>query len=172
MLNRVLEHFSAGDLDEDALLQELYRQMFIVTYSILRDKYEAMDAVQESWIKILQKIDTLRDNDKLIRWAKVIASNTAFNLLKRKIAATHQSAQDDGKEPLSRDGVEDVVLCNMIFELIRQLDEKTRQILIYKFYYDMKDKEIAQKMSLPVGTVKARIHRGKERLRALLTSER
>lgn len=153
---------------QDALLMDVYKQMFIVTYSIMRNKSEAMDAVQESWVKILRKLDTLRDRDKLMQWAKVIATNTAYNMIKRKVAVSLCSSEEDGMVLASSEGVEDQVLRNIIFEEIAKLEEKTRQILTYKFYYDLKDKEIAERMDLPLGTVKARIHRGKEQLRAML----
>lgn len=154
--------------DQDALLMDVYKQMFIVTYAILRNKSEAMDAVQESWVKILRKLDTLRDRDKLIQWAKVIATNTAYNMIKRKVAVKLCSSDDDSVSLIETEGVEERVFRNIIFEAIGKLDDKTRQILTYKFYYDLKDKEIAERMELPLGTVKARIHRGKEQLRAML----
>ncbi|MEF3303592.1 RNA polymerase sigma factor [Paenibacillus sp. GYB003] len=154
---------------QDALLMDVYKQMFIVTYSIIRNKTEAMDAVQESWVKILRKLDTLRDRDKLIQWAKVIATNTAYNMIKRKVAVSLGDAEESGMPLIAAEGVEERVMRNIIFDEIRKLDEKTQQILTYKYYYDMKDKDIAEKMDLPLGTVKARIHRGKEQLRALLS---
>ncbi|WP_158289297.1 RNA polymerase sigma factor [Paenibacillus flagellatus] len=153
--------------EQEALLLDVYKQMFIVTYSIMRNKSEAMDAVQESWVKILRKLDTLRERDKLIQWAKVIATNTAYNMLKRKVAVS--LSEENGLSLVSSEGVEERVIRNIIFEEIGKLDDKTRHILTYKFVYDMKDKEIADKMELPLGTVKARIHRGKEQLRAMLT---
>lgn len=154
--------------EQDALLMDVYKQMFIVAYSIMRDKTEAMDAVQESWVKILRKLDTLRDRDKLIQWAKSIATNTAYNMLKRKAAMSLGAAEDSGIPLISAEGVEDKVMRKILFEEINKLDDKTRQILTYKYVHDMKDKEIAERMELALGTVKARIHRGKEQLRALL----
>ncbi|RED63888.1 RNA polymerase sigma factor [Cohnella lupini] len=50
-------------------------------------------------------------------------------------------------------------------DLLGQLDPVTRTLLLYKFYYGLKDAEIATALQLPVGTVKARIHRGKARLK-------
>lgn len=155
--------------EQDALLLELYRHMFMVAYSIMRNKNEAMDVVQESWLKILMKIDTLKDQDKLIQWAKAIAANTAFNLVRHKLKQARARMEEDAdREPLSAERVEDFVVQKILCEQIGKLDEKTRQIFIYKFYEDMKDKEIAERMQLPVGTVKARLHRGKEQLRSML----
>ncbi|RKN74219.1 RNA polymerase sigma factor [Paenibacillus ginsengarvi] len=165
----LLQTDSNSKEEQDALLMEVYKQMFIVTYSIIRNKSEAMDAVQESWVKILRKLDTLRERDKLIQWAKVIATNTAYNMIKRKVAVSLGDPEETGITLVAPEGVEERVMRNIIFEEMNKLDEKTKQILTYKYYYDMKDKDIAERMDLPIGTVKARIHRGKEQLRAMLS---
>jgi len=53
-----------------------------------------------------------------------------------------------------------------ISELLGAMDPATRTLMLYKFYYGFKDQEIADALSMPVGTVKARIHRAREKLRA------
>jgi RNA polymerase sigma-70 factor (ECF subfamily) len=50
-------------------------------------------------------------------------------------------------------------------ELLGRMDPVTRTLFLYKFYYGFKDDEIAAALHLPVGTVKARIHRSKARLK-------
>ena len=52
-------------------------------------------------------------------------------------------------------------------DLLGRLDPKERTLLLYKFYYGLKDAEIASALQMPVGTVKAQIHRSKARLNAL-----
>lgn len=168
MRMELLQAVSDCPEERDALLMDIYKQMFIVAYSIIRNQSEAMDAVQESWVKILRRIDTLRERDKLIQWAKAIAANTAYNMVKRKVVIS-LDAEKSSVRLVAPDGVEDQVVRNMLFEELNKLDDKTRQILTCKYVHDMKDKDIAEMMNLPVGTVKARIHRGKEQLKQLLS---
>lgn len=168
MWSDMMEKESMSRDEQDALLLDVYKQLFTVAYSIMRDKCDAMDVVQESWVKILRKLHTLRDRDKLIPWVKVIAANTAYNMVKRKVTVSLcHAAVDSCPFPL-QDGVEERVIRSISLEEIRKLDEKTKRIFIYKYFYDMKDKEIAERMKLPIGTVKARIHRGKAYLRNVL----
>lgn len=159
---------------QDDLLQELYNKMFIVAYSKVHNKSDALDIVQESWLKILQKIDSLKEKDKLIQWAKAIVTNTAINALKKKNVQNrvyiYKEQMDCAERSLEMD-IEDMFLRQAIYECISRLDEETKQMFIYKFYYSWRDQQIADRMGIPVGTVKARIHRGKERLRALLVKE-
>lgn len=154
---------------EDEVLSELYAQMLKVVRHKLWHKNDAGDVVQEAWVRILEKRATLRDKDKLIPWAKAIASNLASNAnrarrhernfaeLENEIAGAMFSSEAESMVELS--------------ELLGQLDPVTRTLLLYKFYYGLKDAEIASALSLPVGTVKARIHRSKARLRTQANDE-
>jgi RNA polymerase sigma-70 factor (ECF subfamily) len=164
------------DMDnQDKLLNELYAQMIVVAYSKVRNKSDALDIVQDSWLKILQKSDTLRDPQKLMQWARAIVSNTALNVLRQKSKRqTHPIHVED----LPQQGatietqIEERILQEAVYQSINQLDDETRTMLIRKFYYGWRNKRIAQSMGLPLGTVKARIHRAQIRLRILLDGYR
>jgi len=58
-----------------------------------------------------------------------------------------------------------------ISELLGQLEPAARTLFLYKYYYGLKDREIASAMSMPVGTVKAKIHRARERLKKARLAE-
>ena len=49
--------------------------------------------------------------------------------------------------------------------LLDTLHPRTRALLLYKFYYGYRDQEIAAAMQVPIGTIKARLHRTKRRLK-------
>lgn len=159
--------------DEDDLLNALYKHMFIVAYAKMKNRSDALDVVQEAWIKILQKLDTLKDPNKLIQWAKAIVANTAMNALKRKAVDAvplydeHMSIGDLGIDL----HVEEKLLKQTVYESLAMLDGETRTMMICKFYYEWKDQQIAEVVEMPVGTVKARIHRAKKLLREHLLAE-
>jgi RNA polymerase sigma-70 factor (ECF subfamily) len=161
--------------DQDKLLNGLYKQMIIVAYSKVRNKSDALDIVQDSWLKILQKSDTLRDPQKLMQWAKAIVSNTALNALRQKIKR-QTYPMDVNDLPLKgatvEAQIEDRVLQGALYRSINQLDNETRTMLIRKFYYGWRNQRIARSMGLPIGTVKARIHRAQIKLRVLLDGYR
>lgn len=159
--------------DEDELLNELYKHMFIVAYAKTRSKSDALDIVQESWIKILMKLDTLKDAEKLIQWAKVIVANTAINSVKRRSVSMVPLIDEQMRiGDLGADlHLEDKELKRAVYEGLSVLDEETRKIMICKFYFDWKDGQIAEVMEMPVGTVKAKIHRAKARLKIHLADE-
>ncbi|MBP3962226.1 RNA polymerase sigma factor [Paenibacillus lignilyticus] len=149
---------------EDKLL-ELYKEMIHVAYGKVHNKSDAQDAVQEAWVRMLTKQGTLRERSKLFSWAKVITSNIALNLNKK--AARMRPSNEMESICRSQDaGYRDEAAVMLeINELLDMLDPASRAMLLYKFYYGFKDAEIAAVMQVPVGTIKARIHRTKRYLR-------
>ncbi|QHW34961.1 RNA polymerase sigma factor [Paenibacillus rhizovicinus] len=146
---------------EDKLLQ-LYNEMIAVALSKVYNKSDALDAVQEAWVRILTHRESLREEDKFHSWAKVITANAARTINKqseRILPSGDRDLSDD--RPSSRDEREILL---EIRDLLESLDPRTSALLLYKFYYGYKDQEIAAAWNVPVGTIKARIHRTKRRL--------
>jgi RNA polymerase sigma-70 factor (ECF subfamily) len=154
---------------EDEVLHELYTQMLKVVRHKLWHKNDAGDVVQEAWVRILEKQSTLRHKEKLIPWAKAIASNLASNANR---ARRHERIYDNLENEIAETkSVFEPESMLELSDLLGQLDPVTRTLLLYKFYYGLKDAEIATALQLPVGTVKARIHRGKARLKTQVSEE-
>ncbi|CAG5091819.1 RNA polymerase, sigma-24 subunit, ECF subfamily [Thermobacillus xylanilyticus] len=156
----------AGILDpqKEAELVELYNQMIRVAYANVYNKSDALDVVQEAWVKMLAKRATLRESDKLAAWAKVITRNVAVNV--NRVAARTRTWDDADLMRAAgerADRAEELMM--EISELLGQLEPAARTLFLYKYYYGLKDQEIANAMSMPVGTVKAKIHRARERLK-------
>ena len=147
---------------------ELYRQMLAVAISKMKNRADALDVVQEAWLKIFIKRDSLRDPNKLAQWAKTIVSNTANTAIRRKMV--YQDILREQVETIYANVREAAIDRHMerqeLLHLIDRLEKDTRNMFLLKFYCGWKDEEIADALGLPVGTVKARIHRGKKQLRS------
>ena len=146
-------------------LRELYNQMIRVAYSKVYNKSDAQDAVQEAWVQILTKHHTLREQSKLNAWAKSITANVALNLNKKFKRQQQCGTCESGEAIRDSSAKTEADLMLEISELLGLLDAKSRTLLLFKFYYGFKDQEIADAMKMPVGTIKARIHRSKIRLK-------
>ena len=157
---------SVDQAKREADLIELYNQKIRVAYASVHNKSDAYDVVQEAWLKILVSRESLREENKLMAWAKAITRNVASNanrLAGRMLPYEEIDAETDGKAGSSRTEAEIML---EISELLGAMDPATRTLMLYKFYYGFKDQEIADALAVPVGTVKARIHRAREKLRA------
>ncbi|GIQ70318.1 RNA polymerase sigma factor [Xylanibacillus composti] len=150
-------------MNQSELLDRLYAQMIAVSYRIMGNKSDALDIVQESWLKIIQKYETLQDPDKLFHWASTIVRRTAVNEIRRReIRRKTEGRWVRLHMPLNQPD-------NMLKELEWQewmdaLDDETRRMFKYKYDLGLKDLEIAERLGMPTGTVKARLHRGKRQL--------
>ncbi|MBB6731150.1 RNA polymerase sigma factor [Cohnella zeiphila] len=160
---RDMEPSNRMEMDKDKL-DELYRQMIKVVRHKLICKNDVGDVVQEAWVRILEKIDTLRESDKLVPWAKTIAANLASNANRARRITYAYDGDENYEKALSP--IPDPELLTELSDLLGRLDPVTRTLLLYKFYYGFRDDEIAAALDMPVGTIKSRIHRGRERLKA------
>ncbi len=168
MKTRIPDH-SDGNTDQakrEADLIELYNQMIRVAYASVHNKSDAHDVVQEAWLKMLLSRDSLREENKLLAWAKAITRNVASNV--NRIAGRMLPFEQIHEEPeaYSANNRPEADIMLEISELLGAMDPTTRTLMLYKFYYGFKDQEIADAMGMPIGTVKAKIHRTREKLRA------
>jgi RNA polymerase sigma-70 factor, ECF subfamily len=147
---------------EEQLLDELYAQMLRVVRHKLWNKNDAIDVVQEAWVRILEKKSTLREKNKLIPWAKTIASNLASNANRARRHEAYRESYEEAYEAQALTPNPELML--ELSDLLGRIPPKERTLLLYKFYYGLKDAEIAAALQLPVGTVKAQIHRCKARI--------
>lgn len=149
---------------EEKELRELYAQMIQVAYKRVNNKSDVHDAVQDAWVNMLSKRGTLRERGKLSAWAKAITANVALNMNRRSRRGAIAAGRCADRER-DRHADEEAQLMLEISELLGALDPTSRTLLLYKFYYGFKDQEIADALNVPLGTVKARIHRTREKLR-------
>jgi RNA polymerase sigma-70 factor, ECF subfamily len=156
------------DEQGEALMTELYKRMFSIAYGITKNSNDAMDIVQDSWVKILEKLDTLREPDKLFAWVKVIVTHTAFNRMKKEQVRRMPGRLAEAAEWYTTPDLDESILHQAIQDSLMQLDELTRLLFHYKYVIGLKDREISERMTIPLGTVKARLFRGRERLRSAL----
>lgn len=171
MHNWVSPGAETGGADEhEELLRDLYNQMIRVAYSRVHNKSDAYDVVQDAWVRILLKHDTLREQSKLAAWAKTITANIASNMNRQQSHFREAGQWIEEWDVHSAPSPSEAELIVEISELLGALDPRSRTMILYKFYYGFKDQEIADAMNMPIGTVKARIHRSRERLKNWISS--
>jgi RNA polymerase sigma-70 factor (ECF subfamily) len=132
-------------------------------------KEDIEDTVQEAFLRMYEKIHYLRDDTQNIRnWISTVTSNTTVNYHRKNKTETieiipkiHGSAVEapyDCKEQLE-----------LTYRLMESISPKSKEaVLMAASGYDYK--EIMDLLNVPMGTVKSRIHHGRNRLRELLES--
>jgi RNA polymerase sigma factor (sigma-70 family) len=150
------------------------KRLFHISYSITRDSYLAEDAVQETFIKALNKAHTILDKEKLGAWLNVTAARTAIDFVRRERKKSCQPMEIEAIDALGNvksEAVESMVEAQQmeaqINRAINTLGDGYRDILHLKASKGLKEKEIAEMLNLKPCTVKTRLYRARKRLRPL-----
>lgn len=150
---------------------------FLFRYTGSRE--EAEDLAQDTFLKLYKSKHLYKEIAKFSTWFYTIAINIAKTNLRKKKNYSSISISDfdpDGEkdfdlkadvlspEETAQAGIEN----EFIQQAINSLDDKFKEVIILRDIQDMDYEEIAEIMQLPLGTVKSRINRGREKLKELL----
>lgn len=136
-----------------------------VTLAVLRDFSLGEDAAQEAFVLAWQKLDTLKDGEKLRPWLCQIARNTALNLAKKRRPeeSLEPSLIDPSPRPdelaISRDEHAAVL------SVLASLPEKYRLPLVLFYREDQSIKAVAQALSRSEDTIRQQLSRGRSLLK-------
>jgi len=167
-----------GDQNAYAEIVELYKEkVYRICYRMLGNRHEAEDAAQEAFIRAYVNIDTYNPAMKFSSWLYRIATNLSIDKLRKKKPDVYLDEEVSGAEGLTmysqlpaadaspEDTVETLELQETVQKAIQKLPEKYRSVIVLKYIEDLSLQEISEILDLPIGTVKTRIHRGREALR-------
>lgn len=168
----------------EALLVRHNKAIFHVVLKIVRNKEEAQDLVQETFMKAFNALASYRSEYRFSTWLYKIAANCAIDFVRKKrieaLSLDKPIETKDGQVEFevpdtSWDPEQDLVRkqkLKSIDEAIDSLPAKYREVIIYRHRDDKPYEEIAGILRVPVGTVKARIFRARELLKKKLKSIR
>ena len=134
----------------------------------VKDKFLADDILQEVFIKIYSRINTLRDTDKLQSWMFQITRNALIDHYRE-----HKKTESLPEESISTEWEpsksEDEELSSCLMSLINSLPEKYGEALIMSEIDGLKQKEVAEKQGVSLSNAKIRVQRGRAMIKDLLT---
>ena len=143
------------------LVREYTPNLYRLTLGILHNREDAEDAVSESILKAYEKIHTLKNPNSFRAWIMQIAANEAKRIyVKNKRSALMENVED--YMPEFRDEYHE------LWDVVMRLDVSFREVTILYFYEQLSIKEISKILHIPEGTVKSRLHRGKQQLKRYL----
>lgn len=166
MDREVLERFRAGD---EAAVKAVYDRyggpVFAVCLSVLGDRDLAADGAQQTFIKAWRAASTYDPTRDFGPWIYAIARRTAIDLYRKE---RRSIATDDLDVVSISPGLETVWEVFEIRAAVDRLPDEERQVVKLSHFEGLTHVEIAERLSVPVGTVKSRSHRAHRRLLELL----
>lgn len=164
------------EFQRDALahLDRLYNFAVYLT----RNRAEAADLVQETYLRALRFSHRFQPGTHLRAWLFQIMRNTflTFYRQRERERPLGDEGVEDGDVPMFQDvppqGADALDAHTDLERAMLRLPEEFRSVLLLAEVEGLPLEEVARVMGCPVGTVKSRIFRAKERLRALLRDYR
>ena len=160
------------------LVQKYQKRVYALTVRMCPTPELAEEAAQEAFLSAWQGLPFFRGDAAFSTWLYRLASNACVDLLRKERRHQGTSLDDDtvGAEipdtkPTPEEAAETKELRAQIEAGLRQLSPEHRAVLILREIQQLNYEEIADALSLDLGTVKSRISRGRRQLRDFLKEQ-
>ncbi len=171
MNNDFIEIVRAAQLGDNRAFEALYNMTkdssYFIALSITKNEQDALDIMQDSYIKAFGYISTLNAPELFDNWLGRIVANTSKNYISKKkpilfadVALNTDIEWNDeefNKDYLPHESVDTKETSRLLMEIINGLSEDKRLCILMYYYQDMSVKEIAETLELPVTTVKYKL---------------
>ena len=142
---------------------EAHRICLRLAYRYASNPSEAEDIAQEALLRAWRRKSTLRKEERRNEWLATIVRHEAFR--------QHARVRPEPIAPIDADeGADDERVLATVDRVdlnaaLARLDERDRRLLMLRYREDMTQAAIASLLEIPVGTVKVRLHRARNKLR-------
>jgi len=138
---------------------------------ILRDVDLAEDAVQASLIVAWRELRTLRDSDRFEPWLHRILTNECYAEARRNTRWSSDIRLLPVDGPREVEGILTVNDRDQLERAFRRLTLEQRAVLVFHHYVGLTLVEVADRLDIPLGTAKSRLHHATAALRASLEAD-
>jgi RNA polymerase sigma-70 factor (ECF subfamily) len=162
----------------EGLMQRYRQKVMHLAVSIVRNPVLAEDLAQTTFVKVWQALPKFDGRAAISTWLYTIARNTCLTAVTRErrmvpLEDFAEVADDDGDPSVfgtAQAGAETAGQAAAEYDvakLLEQLPEPYRRVVVLFYLEDRSCEEVGEILTMPTGTVKALLHRGRKRLAAL-----
>lgn len=171
---------NALNKDQSAIVQlynATFPQGFTVAMQITKNEQDAYDALQDAYVTVIKKLDTLQEPEKFKSWFNCIVANKCRDFLKKRkdiVFSDIEIGEDiEFEDTLESNAIE---FCpeesvdysetkRLLNEILQNLPEE-QKLCILMFYYDeLSVKEISETLNCSENTVKSRLNYGRKKIK-------
>jgi RNA polymerase sigma-70 factor (ECF subfamily) len=142
----------------DSQLAAAYR----TAAAILGDPADAEDVIQDAMLRAWQRLDQMRDQDRMAAWFGRILVNACRDRLRGRRRPVVRWTPP----PAATATLPDVAERDALLRALAGLNPDQRIAIVLRYYLDLPLETIAERTSTPLGTVKTRLHHGLQAMRA------
>jgi RNA polymerase sigma factor (sigma-70 family) len=177
-IRNLAQQAAQGNVDAfQSLYLETRQRAYFTALSITKNEADAQDILQDSYLKAYQCLDQLENPALFVPWLNRIVANKAKNYIARIRPGSFAEYGDenavDWQEETDAEFLPDQRLDQqeakeLVLRLVDELPEDQRLVVLLRYYNDMEVAEVAKALDIPVGTVKSRLSRARQKLAAAL----
>ena len=145
----------------DRLIADYGASLLRLCCLYLRDRAQAEDAVQDTFIKVYEKYGSFEGRSSEKTWITAIAVNTCRNYLRNPWR--RRNAGEEGLYLLEQAPPE--LPDGTVIRAVMKLPAKYREVVLLAYYQELKLKEIADMLRVPLPTVATRLRRARQMLK-------
>jgi len=171
----LVDKIKEGDREAFMTLTSLYqKKVFLLAFSFFRNKEDALDIVQETFLRFYEKVKMFQRGKNFQNWLLQIAKNLCVDYYRKNYS---KSKEWDRNKPIdemnlpvqnSPDPLSSSDLREIISTCLEKLAEKQRMIFVMRHYNQLKYREIAQILDISLGTAKSLHFKAVQNLRGLV----
>lgn len=178
LVNKRINEVLAGKQEAFEEIVMLYQnRVYYVCYRMLGSREESEDIAQEAFVRAYMNLHKFDQKRKFSTWIFRIATNLCIDRLRKKkpdysldaeVPGTEgldMYSQLESAEDLPEEELEKMETQERVQYEISRLSETYRPVIVLRYMEELSLKDIAEILDLPLGTVKTRLHRGREALR-------
>lgn len=172
----LIDRIRAGDREAFKDLIRSYQQkVFQLAYAFFGNREDAMDIVQETFLRLHQKIDTFRSGYSLQGWVMQIAKNLCIDYFRKNYRRRKELESDRSLDELNLAAPENgaavraAELKDVLTRCIHKLADKQRMIFVMRHYNQFQVEEIARILNIAPGTVKSLHFKAVQNLKSQLS---
>jgi len=183
----LLDYRHGGDPEAfEELVRRYERELYNYLRQYLGDAQMAEDAFQTTFLQVHLKCDMFEEGRKVRPWLYTVATNQAIDAQRRnrrhRMVSLDRHYGAGGEEefgalvelldsdmPSPHKQADSAERGEVVREAIDQLPKTLQQVIMLVYYQGLKYREAAEILSIPVGTVKSRLHAAVHKLNVVLT---
>jgi RNA polymerase sigma factor (sigma-70 family) len=135
-----------------------------LVYSVLGDRQDLDDVMQEICVRVIERIHTLREPERFRAWLAILARREAIKHGRRR----RPEAVVSGEPGYAGDPAEDVArseLCGRVLEAVRGLPQKYREVFMLAHSGELTYAQMAEVLNVPITTMQIRLVRARQMIR-------
>lgn len=168
---RLIRRIKSGDTNAlDELIQKYYNDIYTYCYRKLGNQQNAQDVAQEVFLHFCRDFDTYTQMGKCKNYLYVIAHNLCINAVQKKVPIPLEDVEKEGSFGIDIPA-ERFETADSVQTALNKLPQAQKEVILLRFYHDLKLQEIAQIMNSRLSVTKYRLGQGLKTLSKLLSKE-